>query len=66
MAVQTRKPIEIDLSGIEIEGIKLFSEDGAYETPLMALSTTPPPPCAFCNPPPCVACTSTQSGFVRK
>ena len=59
MEVQTRKPVEIDLSGIEIEGIKLFSEEGAQETPLVAFPTTPPPPCV-------TPCVSTQSGFVQK
>lgn len=62
MAAPTRKPIEIDLTGIDLESIKLFQEEG-HETPAMAAATTPPPPCAFCNPP---LCTSTQSNFVRK
>lgn len=66
MATQTRKPIEIDLSGIEIEEIQLFASEGRDEVPAMAASTTPPPPCAFCNPPPCVACGSAQSTFARK
>ena len=63
MATQTRKPIEIDLSGIDLESIKLFVQEKGYETPAMAAATTPPPPCAFCNPP---LCTSTQSNFARK
>lgn len=63
MAAQTRKPIEIDLSGIDLEGMKLFVQEEAREIPAMAAATTPPPPCAFCNPP---LCTSTQSNFVRK
>ena len=61
MAIQTRKPIEIDLSGIELEGIKLFVEEGASDTHGMSLGTVPP--CVFpCVVPPCVApCTSATS-----
>src|SRR5579864_3688042 len=66
VAAQTRKPIEIDLTGIEIEGIKLFVQERTDEMPAMALSTTPPPPCAFCNPPPCVFCTSATSIASRR
>lgn len=61
MAAQTRKPIEIDLSGIDLEAIKTFVREEARETPAMAAATTPPPPCAFCS-----CTTSTQSNFVRK
>ena len=57
MAVPTRRPIEIDLSGIDLEAIKLFVQEEAREMPAMA------PACL----PPCVTpCACTQSNFVRK
>lgn len=56
MAAQTHKPIEIDLSGIELEGIEVFVQEGAADTHGMSLGTVPP--CAACIHPPCVApCT---------
>ena len=58
MAAQTRKPIEIDLSGIDLENIKSFQEEGR-EAPAMAAATTPPPPCV-------TPCACTRSNFVRK
>jgi len=57
MAAQTRKPIEIDLSGIDLEGMKLFVQEEARETPAMA---------AACLPPCVTPCAGTQSNFVRK
>lgn len=58
MANQTRKPIEIDLAGIEIEGIKLFVQEGAGDP--AAMSVGPLPPCVFpCIP--CAHCTSAPS-----
>lgn len=58
MAAQTRKPIEIDLSGIDLDSIKTFVQEEALEPPAMAAACLPPcvAPCA----------TSTQSNFVRK
>lgn len=58
MATQTRKPIEIDLTGIEIEGIKLFVQERAGDP--TAMSVNPLPPCVFpCVP--CAACSSATS-----
>ena len=59
MAVQTHKPIEIDLSDIELEGIKLFVQEGAADPHGMSLGTVPPciPPCH----PPCAACSNATS-----
>jgi len=60
VAIQTRKPIEIDLSGIEIEGIQLFVQEGAHQIPAMELGTVPP--CVYpCVVPPCAACGSAPS-----
>jgi hypothetical protein len=38
LATQNHKPIQIDFSGIEIEEIKLFVQEGVRGTPEMAAS----------------------------
>ena len=60
MTAQTHKSIEIDLNGVELEGIKLFVQEGESDTHGMSLGTVPP--CIPCVHPPCVApCSSATS-----
>jgi len=51
MATQARKPIEIDLAGIDIEEVTLFVQEGARGIPEMAASSNvnPHPFCISCG-----------------
>ena len=61
MAAQTRKPIEIDLSGIDLDGIKTFVQEGSGDSHGMQLGSVPPCvfPCSACTP--CAACSTSTS-----
>ena len=52
MAAQTRKPVEIDLSGIDMDEVKLFVQEGVRGTPEMAASCG----CASCAAMFCISC----------
>jgi hypothetical protein len=49
---QTHKPLEIDLSDIDMEEVKLFIQEGGRGTPEMAASCG----CASCAAQFCISC----------